>query len=216
MDHSHNPIEALKQTCSDVCHERHACTEGYKAIMAAKDSSEIAAVWRNYMEELVSDKYANAICEELPHHYAELKDGFNRAGVYFNECPSDNVASWVLVGNSDEPVHVYGSAKVYVLGKAHVIAHGRATVSCDQPNGTVELCDHSTGRVNAGYAIARDHSTLYTTADCECYNASEVFVTSAKLVDHGHLVIRAYGTAEVESFTSRYIELNGDSKLKIV
>lgn len=215
-NHNHNPIEALKNACHDACHERHACTHGYKELMQSQDATSIAAVWRKYWRELVSEQYADIICEELPHHYYELKDGFNRAGVFFNECPSSYMnRSFVLIGNSDNPIHIYGHAEAHVLGNALVIAHDHARVSCVQPQGKIELLDYSQGDITAGYTIARNRSSLHAATDCECYNSSVVTITHGILTDHGHLRISAYQDALVDSFTENLITLYDNATLTL-
>lgn len=216
VNHSHNPIEALKASCHDACHERHACTHGYKELMQADTAEGIATVWRRYWRELVSGQYADVICEEMPYHYEELKEGFNKTGLFFNECPQSYTnRSFVLVGNSEEPIHIYGYAEAYVLGNAHVIAHDHARIYCSQLQGKVELLDYAYGNVTAGYAIARDRSTLEAATDCECHNASNVSITAGTLHDHGHMEISAYNDAVVDTFTAMRINLYNNSKLNI-
>lgn len=216
MAHNHNPIQVLKDACQHACHERHACTHGYKELMSADTSEGVATVWRKYWRELVSEQYADVICEELPYHYAELQEGFNKAGLYFNECPPASMMHpFVLVGNSDKPIHVYGYADVYILGKAHVIAHDHASVSCVQPQGKVELLDYSKGDINAGYAIARNRSTLISATDCECHNSPFITISHGTLHDHGHMEIKAYGDSVVDSFTDQKITLYDNAKLNI-
>lgn len=215
-DHSHNPILALKEACHDACHERHACTHGYKELMDSKTVEEIATVLRRYWQELVSKQYADVICEEMPYHYEELKDGFNKAGVYFNECPQGVMQqAFVLIGNSDKPVHIYGNSSAYVLGKVHVIGHDQSRLYCDQSDGKIELLDYAKGVLTAGYAIVRNRAQLDASADCECHNAATVLITAGTLTDHGHMQISAYKDAVVNSFTNRKIALYNNAKLTI-
>lgn len=216
MNHDHNPIEALKQVCSEACHERHACTHGYKELMQSDTAESIATVWRRYWRELISEQYADIICEEMPYHYNEIRDGFNRAGVYFNECPEGSMQrAFVLVGNSESPVHIFGYSEAHVLGNVTVIAHNHSRVYCSSDNGRMELLDNANGYANKGYAIARNHSNLYASTNCECYNASNVQLSNGTLEDHGHFTINAYNDAVVNSFTALKINLYDNAKLNI-
>ena len=51
------PFEILKTTCTNACHDRHACAEGYRAMLATENISQLMAVWRANWEDIVESKY---------------------------------------------------------------------------------------------------------------------------------------------------------------
>lgn len=123
------PFDILKQTCHDACHERHACAEGYRQMLASENVSQMMATWRNNWEDIVKSKYADIIRTELPKQYPAIKADMNAAGIYHNECP-DNARQFVkvIITDTDNPIHIYGDASAYILGNAKVIAHDHAQV----------------------------------------------------------------------------------------
>lgn len=209
-------LDRLKLICNDACHERKACAQGHTEIMQAESVTALAYVWRRYWSEFISDQYADIIRVNLPAVYPDIREGMIAAQVYFNECPKDAIQTpFVIVGDSDSPVHIYGYAVCHVLGNAHVIAHDHTRIYCSQADGKVELMDWSYGDVSAGYAIAHNHSTLDARTECECYNASNVRISAGTLHDYGHFSIWAHNDAMVDSFTNMKINLYNNAKLTI-
>lgn len=140
------PFDILKQTCHDACHERHACTEGYKQMLASENVSQMMATWRDNWEDVVQSKYADIIRTELPKQYPNIKTEMNVAGVYLNECP-ENARQFVkvIITDTENPIHIYGDAKAYIVGNAKVIAHNHAQVYNYRAKAEVTLLDHSYG-----------------------------------------------------------------------
>lgn len=151
----------LKDTCNRACHERKACTNGYKQMLASENVSQMMATWRDNWEDVVNSKYADIIRTELPKQYPALKEEMNKAGIYLNECP-EKAPSFVrvIVADCAEPIHIYDYAQCFVLGEAKVIAHGHSQVYNEKFNADITLCDHAYGNIKAGSAKALNHSTL--------------------------------------------------------
>ena len=59
----------LKDICATACHDRHACAEGYRAMLATENISQLMAVWRANWEDIVESKYADIINDLLPALY---------------------------------------------------------------------------------------------------------------------------------------------------
>ena len=111
------PFETLKAVCTQACHDRHACVEGYRAMLAAENVSQRMAVWRANWEDVVESKCADILNERMPELYPSLKMEMNKAGIYVNECPK--VAPeyvLVIVTDADRVVQVSDYTKRYVLG----------------------------------------------------------------------------------------------------
>ena len=81
------PFHQLKEICTTACHTRHACAEGYRAMLATENISQLMAVWRANWEDIVESKYADIINDRLPSLYPTLRAEMNAAGIYVNECP---------------------------------------------------------------------------------------------------------------------------------
>ena len=90
------PFELLKTACTHACHDRHACADGYRAMLAAENVSQMMAVWRANWEDIVESKYADIINDSLPSLYPTLRAEMNAAGIYVNECPK-TAPEFVLV-----------------------------------------------------------------------------------------------------------------------
>lgn len=142
------PFEIFKQTCTDACHQRHACADGYRQMLASENVSQMMATWRDNWDDVVKSKYADIILAELPKMYPTLRDEMNEAGIYLNECPV-NAQKFVkvLITDTSEPIHIYGNAKSYILGDATVVAHDHSQVYNFRAHAEVSLLDHSYGHL---------------------------------------------------------------------
>ena len=211
------PFEILKTTCTKACHDRHACAEGYRAMLATENISQLMAVWRANWEDIVKSKYADIINDRLPSLYPTLRAEMNAAGIYVNECP--RVAPEfvrVLVTDFDFTVDIYDYARCYVLGEATVRAWDHSQVysdRCDQA--AIYLNDHAYGHVGKGWVQARKFSQLWTTADavlngsvmCEAHGGTVKALSYRKL--------EAYGDTKVYATSERNITLYGNAKFVV-
>ncbi len=156
-------FQLLKDTCNTACHERHACADGYKQMLASENVSQMMATWRANWEDVVESKYADIIRTELPKQYDGIKKEMNAAGIYLNECPEGAKRFVkVIITDTDQPVRIYGDAQAYVLGDAKVIAFGHSQVYNTKHAGAhVMLYDYAFGRVMAGMASAYNRSSLH-------------------------------------------------------
>ena len=155
------PFHQLKEICTTACHTRHACAEGYRAMLATENISQLMAVWRANWEDIVESKYADIINDRLPSLYPTLRAEMNAAGIYVNECPK--VAPEfvrVLVTDTDSEVHIYDYAHAYVLGQAKVTAHGHSQVYNFKQDADITLTDRSYGYIAAGKVTRLGFSTL--------------------------------------------------------
>ena len=211
------PFHQLKEICTTACHDRHACAEGYRAMLATENISQLMAVWRANWEDIVESKYADIINDRLPAAYPTLRKEMNAAGIYVNECP--NVAPEfvrVLVTDYNYIVDIYDYAKCYVLGNAIVRAWGHSQVysdRCDQA--IIELYDHAYGHVGKGRVQARNFSQLWTAADA-VLNGSvtcEAHGGTVKALSYRNL--DAYGDTKVYATSERNITLYGNAKFVV-
>ena len=155
------PFHQLKDICTTACHDRHACAEGYRAMLATENISQLMAVWRANWEDIVESKYADIINDRLPSLYPTLRAEMNAAGIYVNECPKmapEYVR--VLVTDTGSEVHVYDYARAYVLGQAKLTAHGHSQVYNFKQDADITLTDRSYGYIAAGKVTRLGFSTL--------------------------------------------------------
>lgn len=209
------PFHQLKDICTTACHDRHACAEGYRAMLATENISQLMAVWRANWEDIVESKYADIINTLLPALYPSLKEEMNAAGLYVNECPKTAPEFvLVLVTDYDFIVDINDYARCYVLGKATVRSWDHSQVysdRCDQA--LIEIYDHAYGHVSKGWVEAHTAARLWTTADavvngsvtCEAYGGTVKALSYRK--------IEAYGDTKVFSKTDRNITLFGNAKI---
>lgn len=211
------PFDQLKDICTTACHTRHACAEGYCAMLAAENVSQLMAVWRANWEDLVESKYADIINDQLPALYLDstLKSEMNAAGIYVNECPQTAPEFvFVIVTDYDFIVDINDYARCYVLGKATVRAWDHSQVysdRCDQA--LIEIHDHAYGHVGKGWVQADTASRLWTTADavlkgsvtCEAHGGTVKALSYRKL--------EAYGDTKVYATSERNITLFGNAHI---
>ena len=211
------PFHQLKDICTHACHTRHACAEGYRAMLATENISQLMAVWRTNWEDIVESKYADIINDRLPYLYPTLRAEMNAAGIYVNECPKmapEFVR--VLVTDCDRIVDIYDYAKCYVLGEATVRAWCHSQVYSDRcDESIIELYDHAYGHVGKGRVQARNSSQLWTSADavlngsvtCEAHGGTVKALAYRKL--------EAYGDTKVYATSERNITLYGNAKFVV-
>ena len=193
------PFEILKTTCTKACHDRHACAEGYRAMLATENISQLMAVWRANWEDIVESKYADIINDRLPSLYPTLRAEMNAAGIYVNECPKAAPEFVrVLVTDYDYIVEIHDYAKCYVLGNAIVRAWDHSQVYSDRcDKSIIELYDHAYGHVGKGRVQAGNFSQLWTAVDAVLY---------------GGVTCEAHG-GTVKAYAYRKLEASGDTQV---
>lgn len=193
------PFELLKTACTQACHDRHACAEGYRAMLATENISQLMAVWRANWEDIVESKYADIINDSLPAAYPTLRKEMNAAGIYVNECPKmapEYVR--VLVTDCDHIVDIYDYAKCYILGNAIVYAWDHSQVYSERSDkAIIALNDHAYGYVSKGWVSAVNAAQLWTAADA---------------VLNGSVMCEAHG-GTVKAYAYRKLEASGDTKV---
>ena len=211
------PFEILKTTCTKACHDRHACAEGYRAMLAAENVSQMMAVWRANWEDIVESKYADIINDSLPAAYPTLRKEMNAAGIYVNECPRmapEFVR--VLVTDHDSIVDIYDYAKCYVLGEATVRAWGHSQVYSDRcDESIIELYAHAYGHVGKGRVQAGNFSQLWTTADAVLYGGVTCEAHGGTVKAYSYRKLEAYGDTKVYAASERNITLYGNAKFVV-
>ena len=210
-------FDQLKDICTHACHTRHACAEGYRAMLAAENVSQLMAVWRANWEDLVESKYADIINDQLPALYPTLRAEMNAAGIYVNECPliaPEYVL--VIVTDHDGIVDINDYAKCYVLGKAWVRAWEHAQVYSEKNDrAIIMLYDYSYGHVSKGKTFANDHSRLWTSTNAALNGSVTCETYGGEIRASSYLKIEAYGDTKVFSKTDRNITLFGNAKIII-
>jgi len=207
----------LKDICERACHERKACVKGYKQMLESENVGQMMQTWRDNWEDLVEGKYADIIRKELPEIYPSLKAEMNKAEVYLNECPeSTSQYTRIIVTDTDDPVHIYGRAQAYILGKAKVIAHDHAQIyNYEQRESEVLLLDYSYGYIKAGKVEAQGRSTL--TCNCQAVLSGAVICSAqgGTVRAKGYREINAYNDAIIYSRMAEGITLNDNSELLV-
>lgn len=210
-------FDQLKQICTTACHDRHACAEGYRAMLATKNISQLMAVWRANWEDLVESKYADIINEQLHALYLDptLRAEMNAAGIYVNECPKTAPEFvLVIVTDHDRIVDIYDYAKCYVLGRAYVRAWDHAQVYSEKNDrAIIMLYDYSYGHVSKGKTFANGHSRLWTSTNAALDGSVTCEAHGGELRASSYLKIEAYGDTKVFSKTDRNITLFGNAHI---
>lgn len=209
------PFETLKEICTAACHDRHACAEGYRAMLATENISQLMAVWRANWEDIVESKYADIINDRLPSLYPILRKEMNASGIYVNECPTtapDFVL--VIVTDYDHTVEISDYARCYVLGEAIVRAWDHSQVysdRCDQA--AIELHDHAYGHVSKGFVIADNASNLWTSTDAVLRGSVTCEAHGGNIKAFSYRKLNAYGDTKVHTTSERNITLYGNAHI---
>ena len=209
------PFHQLKEICTKACHDRHACAEGYRAMLATENISQLMAVWRANWEDIVESKYADIINDRLPSLYPTLRKEMNAAGIYVNECP--RVAPEfvrVLVTDFDFTVDIYDYARCYVLGEATVRAWDHSQVysdRCDQA--VIYLNDHAYGHVGKGRVQAGNFSQLWTAVDAVLYGGVTCEAHGGTVKAYAYRKLEASGDTQVYANSERNITLSGNATI---
>ncbi len=210
-------FEQLKALCTEACHTRHACAEGYKQMLASENVSQMMATWRNNWEDVTTSKFADIIAAELPHQYPDLKEEMAQAGIYMNECPEDaRKFVRVIVTATDEPVHIYGDAQAYVLDTAKVVAHDHAQVyNVRAAEASVSLLDYSYGSISCGQCTAQNRSrvNISGSATATLNGAIDCHATGGTIIATGYRRIDACGETKVYARNGQSLYLEGSATL---
>lgn len=203
--------QRFKTLCVHILAQSGNCQESQHAFKSTQSIPEMCEAWRKYWHGLITE-VPQQVIDAFKAVYPEFKADINQGGIFYNE---DSPTGTVLVGDTDEEIHLYSSRKIYVLGKAHVILHNAATALVMNEGCKIELLDGSKATIKAGYGIARNYAHLVTCQEAECYDQSVVFITDGILHDHGHKKINAFGTALIDTFTRRLIDLYDSARIEI-
>lgn len=209
------PFELLKTACTQACHDRHACAEGYRAMLATENISQLMAVWRANWEDIVESKYADIINDRLPSLYPTLRAEMNAAGIYVNECPK-HAPEFVLaiVTDYDYLVEIHDYAKCYILGNAVVRAWDHSQVYSDRcDEATIELYDHAYGHVGKGWVKARNAAQLWTSADAVLNGSVICEAHGGTVKAYSYRKLEAYGDTQVYAASERNITLGGNATI---
>lgn len=208
-------FDQLKQICTHACHDRHACAEGYRAMLATENISQLMSVWRANWEDLVESKYADIINELLPALYPSLKEEMNAAGIYVNECPQTAPEFvFVLVTDYDYIVDIHDYARCYVLGNAVVRAWDHSQVyssRCDAA--CISLHDHAYGHISKGWTQAFTAARLWTATDAVLNGSVTCEAHGGTIKALSYRKLEAYGDTKVFCKTDRNITLYGNAKI---
>lgn len=203
--------QRFKSLCIGILAQSGNCQESQLAFHRAESIPDMCEAWRKYWHGLITE-VPQQVIDAFKAVYPEFKKDINQGGIFYNE---DSPTGNVLVGDTDEIIHLYASRKIYILGKTHVVLHNAATAIAMNPHCKVELYDGSKATLKAGYGIAHNYAHLVTCSEAECYDQSVVFITDGTLHDHGHKKINAFGHALIDSFTHRLIDLYDNAKIEI-
>lgn len=209
------PFEILKEACTTACHDRHACAEGYRAMLATENISQLMAVWRANWEDIVESKYADIINDRLPAVYPTLRKKMNAAGIYVNECPKTaqkNVL--VLVTDYDYIVDINDYARCYVLGEATVRAWDHSQVYSDRcDKAVIKLYDHAYGHIGNGFVTANNFSQLWTSTDSVLQGSVTCEAHGGNIKALSYRKLDASGDTKVHATSERNITLYGNAKI---
>lgn len=208
--------QILKDTCARACHERHACADGYRQMLASENVSQMMATWRANWEDVTESKYADIIRTELPKQYPALREEMNKAGIYLNECP-DIAKNFVrvIITDTEEPVKIHGDAQAYVLGDAKVIAFNHSQVYNNKASGAhVMLYGYAYGKVMAGRVTAYDRSRLQCCCDAKLEGAVECDAFGGTVWAQSFRRVSAFRDTIVYSDTDKRITLSGTAHIE--
>ena len=179
--------EGFMTELKQACRERNACKEGYEQLLRSRSVPEILRTVKDNWTDVWESKYADIVERELPRWFAGQEEDFHKAGVYVNE-PSKR--GLCMVSQAEDVLEFGGNARVYVFGKARVIARDNVELHCRCPEAEIELRDHAWGKVKAGRVMARDFTTVQSWQEVECHDAAHVTVWGGKVTDCGHRVLK--------------------------
>ena len=203
--------QRFKTLCVNILAQSGNCQESQHAFISAQSIPDMCEAVRKEGHGLITE-VPQQVIDAFKAVYPEFKTDINQGGIFYNE---DSPTGTVLVGDTDDVIHLYSSRKIYVLGKAHVILHNAATALVMNEGCKIELLDGSKATIKAGYGIARNYAHLVTGSEAESYDQSVVFITDGTLHDHGHQKINAFGTAVIDTFTNRLIDLYDSARIEI-
>ena len=149
-------FEELKEICRAACHERHACQDGFAAMLMADNTADLMHVWRRWWQDIYVSKYADIMTARIATATGRLRREMRQSDVFVNE-PTER--GLLIVCQPERPITVGGRARCYVFGSGvEVVAVDHAQVFCRTKGVRITLRGYATAKVEAG--------------DCELFNRS--------------------------------------------
>ncbi|MCF0243414.1 MAG: hypothetical protein HUK06_01475 [Bacteroidaceae bacterium] len=197
---------------------RQKCTQCNKSITnfeQTTDDTDVLIFIRTFLREslLQIPEEIKDFCEA---YYAEFKDEFNLAGIFYNESPSTSINATVLIGDSEDDIVINNNEpRVYIIGKAKVILYGKAKCECLTDCANIIAKEESKVVFDGGHVIAEGRSSVFGKGNVTCSGATSISLGGGIINDNGHRNIIADGDTIVNSFTNRNMKLYGNAKLNL-
>lgn len=171
-------FEHFRKVVLSVLSQSGNCEESQADVKACTTIPEIVQVWKKYWSGVI-DEVPTQFIAALDEIYPLYADQINAAGVWYNEVASQGMC---VIGNLptsfDSPLVAeseFTPVRLYVLGRAKVIARGITQIYSNCAEAEIDLHDSSTGTVTRGFARAYDRSTLITADRYEQHDKAKIF-----------------------------------------
>lgn len=214
----------FQKLCIDILAQSDNCMDSQIQFRAAKSVPELVTAWQHFWAGVLHE-VPEQVIKAFSDLYPVYRTDIIRAGIYYNEAPPIGTSpAMVLIGdNASVPdssaigssLVIQGRHRVYVLGNLPITVTDNCAVHVASPRANVTAQGNSRVHIEQGTLIARERAVVNGKGDITCYDSTTIFLAGGTLTDHGHLDIRAFNDAVVNSFTSRNIHITDKAVLNI-
>lgn len=214
--------QELKDIFVTACHEGHACTDGYKEVLAADNAGMLAMAIRHYWDDCYNGIFFDALKNNI-NNFTDFINDFAGAGIYINQSSTHGI---VVVSNNIEKVSVHGDAECYAFDKCYVDVFENAQLYCKVPDSVILLDDKATAFLeNQHGSVIKGNSTanLINCNDIICFNRPYIRAKDSSINAYEFYRIEASGATNVSIYGNTAITpdnaknynliLNDDSKI---
>lgn len=187
-------FETLKKECKQVCRDYKACAPGYAALLRAETVEEIINVSVYYWNDVWRDRFADAVSKNIERWFEGLENEFHGAGLFVNEESDKGI---VIINDNSQTYTFTGRARIYILGKAHIVAKDNCRVFCRCNEAIAELYDNAGGLFLQGKVTAHDFAHVDSHQECTCYQLTNIIVSNGVCHDFGHRHLHVNENAKV-------------------
>lgn len=195
--------QELKDIFVAACHEQHACTDGFKEVLAADNAGMLAMAMRHHWDDCYNGAFYDAIKSNI-NNIGELTDDFANAEIFFNKSSTHGI---VVINDCSQKYLIHGNAECYVYDKCNIDLYENAQAYCKISDSNVFMAGKSHSVLeNQKNVVVKDYSSAEL-KNCEaiCFNKPIITATDC--------TIDVYDFSRIEAFGSTNIILHGDTAI---
>ena len=206
--------QELKDVCVAACHDQHACTVGYKEILAANNAGMLAMAMRHHWNDCYNGAFYNALKDNI-NNFGELIPDFANAEIFFNKSSTHGI---VVINDYSQKYAIHGNAECYAYDRCNIDIYENGQAYCKIPESNIFMAGKSYAIIeNQKNVVIKDNSSAeFKNCDVICFDQPRIKATDCNVDAYEYSRIEAFGTTNVTLHGETIITPDNASKYNII